>query len=37
MFKQIVAMYVMLTKWAYKVVVFEKISDGSQKFLNLWT
>jgi len=28
-------MYVMLTKWAYKVVVFEKIMDGSQKFLNL--
>jgi len=24
-----------LTKWAYKVVVFEKIEDGSQKFLNL--
>jgi len=25
-----------LTKWAYKVVVFEKkIADGSQKFFNL--
>jgi len=30
-------MYVMLTEWAYKVGVFEKTADGSQKFLNLWT
>jgi len=33
--KQTEAMYVMLTKWAYKVVVFEKNIDGSQKFLNV--
>jgi len=28
-------MYVMLTKWAYKFAIFEKIVYGSQKFLNL--
>jgi len=30
-------MYVMLAKWTFKVVAFEKLVDDSQKNFNLWT